>query len=111
VSVNNAFVDVCACPGQGPPCNAGGKMFACALGDSGLMGTGFGPDTAGSDHASTGWLSTKAPVKGGETITIRWTVYDSGDGVLDTTTLVDNWQWIANGGTVSVGTDPITTPK
>jgi hypothetical protein len=111
VSVNNAFVEVCGCPGSGPPCYAGGKTFSCSLGDSTLMGTGFGPDTGFEDHASTSWLVTKAPVKGGDTITLRWTVYDSGDGVLDTTTLIDNWQWIANGGSVSVGTDPIGTPK
>jgi len=111
VSVNNAFVEVCGCPGFGPPCVAGGKTFTCSLGDSTLMGTGFGPDTGFEDHASTSWLVTKAPVKGGDNITIRWTVYDSGDGVLDTTTLIDDWQWIANGGSVSVGTDPIGTPK
>lgn len=104
VSVNNAFVEVCGCF-NGPPCSAGGKSFTCSLGTSGLDGTGF------EQHASTSWLVTKAPVKGGETITLRWNVYDSGDGVLDTTTLIDNWQWVANGGTVTVGTDPIGTPK
>ena len=110
-SVNNAFVEACGCLG-GPPCEAGGKTFTCSLGNSGLVGTGFGSDASfGQDHASTGWLVTKAPAKGGENITIRWTVYDSGDGVLDTTTLVDNWKWVANGGTVTVGTDPIGTPK
>ena len=111
VSVNNAFVEVCGCS-SGPPCTAGGKTFTCALGASGLVGTGFGTDTSfGQDHASTGWLVTKAPVKGGDNITLRWTVYDSGDGILDTTTLVDNWQWVATGGTVTVGTDPIKTPN
>src|SRR5262249_17795593 len=100
------------CQGMGPPCFAGGKTFTCSLGDSGLVGTGFGQDTAfGQDHGSTGWLSTKAPVQGGEIITMRWAVYDSGDGVLDTSTLVDNFQWIATGGTVAVGTNPIGTPK
>ena len=91
---------------------AGGKTFTCALGNSGLASTGFGADASfGQDHASTGWLLTKAPVKGGTDITIRWTVYDSGDGILDTTTLIDNWQWVATGGTVTVGTDPIKTPQ
>ena len=110
VSVNNAFVEACGCT-AGPPCTAGGKSFPCSLGNTGLVGTGFGKDTAGVDHGSTGWLVTKAPVKGGETITIRWTVYDAGDGILDSTTLIDNWKWIANGGTVVVGTDPIKTPQ
>ena len=30
---------------------------------------------------------------------------------LDSTVLVDGFQWIANGGTVAVGTDPIGNPK
>ncbi|MFO0754869.1 MAG: choice-of-anchor L domain-containing protein [Byssovorax sp.] len=107
VSVNNAFLDVCGCAG-GPPCFAGGKNFPCSLGDAGLLGTGFQDQF--SDHASTGWLVTKAPVEPGQQITIRWAVYDSGDGVLDSTTLVDNWQWIAESGT-TVGTDVVPTPK
>jgi hypothetical protein len=41
---------------------------------------------------------------------MRWAVYDSGDGILDTTTLVDNWQWIAESGT-QVGTGVVDTPK
>jgi hypothetical protein len=115
VSVNNALLEVCGCDG-GPPCLAppfspNPKTFTCALGSFPLIMTGFGKDTDFEDHASTYWLGTKAPVKGGEIITLRWTVYDSGDNALDSTTLIDNFQWIANGGTVVVGTDPIETPK
>ncbi len=106
VSVNNAFLTVC-----GPPGNYGGKNFTCALGDTKLIGTGFGQDTAGSDHGSTYWLETKAPVTAHQAITLRWGVYDSGDGVLDTTTLIDDFQWIANAGTITVGTTPVQQPK
>jgi hypothetical protein len=109
VSVNNAFIEVCGCAGSGgPPCQAGGKTFPCALGNSGLSGTGF--QDSFQDHGSTGWLFTKAPVTPNEVITMRWAVYDSGDGILDTTTLVDNWQWIAEPGT-QVGTGVVPTPK
>ncbi len=112
VSVNNAFVEVCGCS-SGPPCSTGGKTFPCSLGDSELMGTGFGPDTEGDWHAATSWLFTQAPIEDGtDQIVIRWGVYDSGDGVLDSTTLVDNWQWIATPGThVVVGTEPVPDPK
>ncbi|UQA64016.1 hypothetical protein E8A73_045105 [Polyangium aurulentum] len=107
VSVNNAFLEVCGCDGNPPqPCQAGGKVFQCALGNIDLIGTGFGFDTGGTDHASTGWLQTKAPAEPGSEIKIRFAVYDSGDGVLDTTTLVDNWQWIAKPG-ITPGTNPI----
>jgi hypothetical protein len=105
VSVNNAFLEVCGCA-SGPPCLAGGKSFTCALGDKALAGTGFGTDTAGEDHGSTYWLSTTAPVSPHEDFTLRWAVYDSTDGELDTTTLVDDFQWIATPGTVVVGTSP-----
>jgi hypothetical protein len=36
--------------------------------------------------------------------------YDSGDGVLDSTGLVDSWEWIAEPGT-PVGTEPVPDPK
>ncbi|MDI1451802.1 hypothetical protein [Polyangium sp. 6x1] len=108
VSVNNSLLEVCGCPGNPPnPCEAGNKLFDCSLGNVDLIGTGFGFDgDDGMDHASTGWLKTQAPVKPGDQITVRFAVYDSGDGSLDTTTLVDNWQWIAKPGT-TVGTAPI----
>ena len=109
VSVNNAFIEVCGCASSGgPPCKAGGKVFPCALGNSGLSGTGFQDQF--NDHGSTGWLFTKAPVTPGEQITMRWAVYDSGDGAFDSTTLIDNWQWIAEPGT-QVGTGVVPTPK
>ncbi len=110
VSVNNAFLEVCGCA-SGTPCLAGGKSFTCALGDQTLLGTGFGADTAGEDHGSTYWLSTTAPVAPHEAFTLRWAVYDSADGELDTTTLIDDFRWIATPGTVVVGTTPSITPK
>ena len=108
VSVNNSLLEVCGCEGNPPlPCEAGNKMFSCSLGNIDLIGTGFGFDGEdGMDHAATGWLKTQAPVKPGEEVTLRFAVYDSGDGSLDSTTLIDNWQWIAKPGT-TVGTAPI----
>jgi hypothetical protein len=104
VSVNNAFVQVCGCSG-GPPCIAGGKSFACALGNTELVGTGF------EGHAATSWLQTQAPIPDDVSeITIRWGTYDSGDGILDSTTLVDNWRWIAEPGT-TIGTTPLPPPQ
>jgi len=114
ISVNNAFLDVCGCPGNPPsPCEAGGKFFNCALGNAELLGTGFGFDTGGSfgqDHGSTSWLASQAPItpsgKQDSIIKLRWGVYDSGDGILDTTTLVDKFRWILKAG-VPVATEPV----
>ncbi len=93
VSVNVAFFDVCA---------------GCALGDAELAGTGF---DSWDDAGGTGWLKTQAPVKGGDEITIRYAIWDTGDQAWDSTALVDNFQWIANGGTVVVDTTPDPDPK
>lgn len=114
VSVNIAFFDVCDpagitnfasvcsfdflanCP---PPPNP-----YCPSGTAELSGTGF--DTWG-DAGGTSWLKTQAPIKGGDEMTIRFAIWDTGDTALDSSVLVDQFGWIANGGTVSVGTEPI----
>lgn len=97
MSVNSALLDVCACAG-GPPCSTGGKTYSCAQGANLLVKTGFGKDSPGGvDHGATGWLVTSVPATGGSTVTMRFTIYDSGDGVLDSTALVDNWTWITSG--------------
>jgi hypothetical protein len=102
VSVNNAFLEVCGCPGNPPnPCSAGGKSFACSLGDAELIGTGFGFDSSGTDHAATSWLFTEAPVDPSATITLRLAIYDSTDGFFDSLALVDNLRWIAERASVN----------
>jgi hypothetical protein len=74
----------------------------CALGTAELDGTDFAPDEGG-----TNWLQTLSPVTGGQTFSIRYAIWDTGDTGWDSTTLIDNFQWIANGGTVTVGTTPV----
>ncbi len=94
VSVNIALFDVC----QG-----------CTLGTNELVGTGF--DTWGfnglADAGATSWLQTTAPVEGSQDFTIRFAIWDTGDTAYDSTVVLDNFEWIANGGTVEVGTQPV----
>jgi hypothetical protein len=89
VSVNNAFLDVCACPGGSSPCSVGGKQFTCSAGTSELDGTGF------EGHGATEWLQTVAGVTPGSTITLTFGAFDSGDHVLDSTGIVDDFRWSA----------------
>ena len=45
--------------------------------------------------------TAEAPAGGGPAatkISLRWAVYDSRDGILDTTTLIDDWKWLATPG-------------
>jgi hypothetical protein len=83
ISVNNAFIQVCKAQ------QAGGKNFTCPLGQGPLKSTGFdsGP------HGATGWLTTTAPVESGTEITLRFAIWDSGDGNFDSTVLLDNFKW------------------
>jgi hypothetical protein len=93
VSVNIAFFDVCD---------------GCALGPNEMVGTGF---NEWDDAGGTAWLATQAPVNGGDEVTIRFAIWDTGDQAWDSTAVIDGFEWIANGGTVSVGTDTVPTPK
>ncbi len=100
ISVNNSLLQVCH------PQTAGGKVFPCPLGPSTLMSTGF------VAHAATGWLTTTAPVDTvkGKDITLLFAIWDSGDGVLDSTALIDNFTWSIIPAT-GVTTTPTPAPK
>jgi hypothetical protein len=123
VSVNIAFFDACDPGGigafgqhcnelmQGNPCPNTPNPY-CPSGPKELTGTGFDNGFgAGGDAGATSWLMTESPIKGGDTFSIRFAIWDTGDQNLDSTVLVDNFEWVANGGTVAIGTAPIPTPK
>lgn len=100
VSVNSSLLQVCE------PGTYGGKVFTCPRGLELLGATGFdGTADCGSGsifglpglgqhtRAATGWLSTTAPVTGGQIITLRFAVWDSGDPNLDSSVLIDDFGW------------------
>jgi hypothetical protein len=103
ISVNNALLQVCT------PQTAGGKTFTCPLGDSALAGTGFQETNNDGPHAATGWLTTTVDVETvkGQNITLLFAIWDSTDGNLDSTVLVDNLTWAF---TPPSGTMPVTMP-
>jgi hypothetical protein len=97
VSVNIAFFDVCTYNGAYP-------QFPCSLGPGELSGTGF---DVWNDAGATSWLVSQAPVTGGELVSIRFAIWDTGDSAWDSTVLIDNFRWIAEAGTISVQTIPV----
>jgi hypothetical protein len=119
VSVNIAYFDVCDpadvgefagwCKMTSTGCPSPPNPY-CPSGNSQLLGTGF--DTLGGGLAgATSWLKSTAPVTGGQEFSIRFAIWDTGDWNLDSTVLVDNFQWIAEAGTVPVGTTKVELPK
>ena len=120
VSVNLGFFDVCdpgqigdyaiSCKGIGKSCPSAPDPY-CPSGTGELQGTGFDVwDTAFGGGGATSWLTSQAPVRGGEEISIRFAMWDTGDANFDSTTLIDNFQWTATPG-VSVSTTPLPQPK
>jgi hypothetical protein len=120
VSVNLGYFECCDPASMaifGSKCVASGNTACpatpspyCPSGLAELQGTGFdiwGGGTA-TNGGGTNWLTTTAPVTGGSTFTIRFAIWDSGNYEFDSTVLVDNFQWIATGGTVVTGTVPVT---
>jgi len=110
VSVNIAFFDVCDASGIGTfaakctgSCPSAPNPY-CPSGKGELLGTGMDGLPGMLDAGGTSWLETQAPVKGGENVSIRFTIWDTGDHNLDSSVLIDAFQWIASGGTVKVGT-------
>ena len=108
VSVNNGFFDRCTAGAQ-TGCDPRAKpgISTCPGGPDELAGTGFG--TTGQfcpgggtsvSGGATGWLSSQAPVTAGETFTLDLMIWDTGDGELDSSVLLDNFQWV--GGKVVV---------
>jgi hypothetical protein len=82
------------CSGTNP-----GTINTCGS-DQELTGTGFdAPEAFGGCSANdqtgggTGWLQTSGNVVPGEEITLRIGVWDTSDGILDSTALIDAFQW------------------
>jgi hypothetical protein len=93
VSVNVGFFDVCNIPAQ------------CPAGTNELIGTGVGgPGGALDDGGGTVWLTTTSPIVPGETMTIEFMTWDTGDQIYDSTVLLDAFEWSVNAATV--GTVP-----
>ncbi len=115
VSINNGFFDVCVSASGG----SGATAFTntCTKPTSLLNKTGYEEmrtSQAGSQFpgqsqmagGATGWLTTKAPVKPGETITLRFLVLDEGDATLDSSVLIDNFKWETTSVAAPVTVDP-----
>jgi hypothetical protein len=116
VSVNNDFFDRCT-DGATTGCTGSNQGTSkCPGGTAELAGTGFlamgtycpnlnpfGPQPPpSSGGGATGWLTTQAPAKAGETITLEYIIWDTGDSAFDSSVVVDNFQWAP--GPVTTGT-------
>ena len=96
ISVNSsAFFTVCEAK----------DGYPCPDGVAELAGTGWDQQQddgcSGSVYngGATKWLTTAAPVVPGETITLKFVIWDTSDQALDSIVLLDNFKWSAQGST------------
>ncbi|HEY1690555.1 MAG TPA: choice-of-anchor L domain-containing protein [Polyangiaceae bacterium] len=122
VSVNNDYFDHCTAGvplgcnrTDGNSADAPVATSQCASGASELAGTGYagtkqslcgqGPDaTLGG---ATGWLTTQASIEPGEQFTLEFMIWDAGDGILDSSVLIDHFVWIGGSASSPPSTQPV----
>lgn len=68
-------------------CTSGGTGYACPNGTSELNNTGF------EVNGASEWITVSNPATGNTMIDVTFTIWDSGDGQLTSTLLIDNWLW------------------
>lgn len=106
IRLNNALFDVCDPDPDQPETS---KL--CTKPASVLTGTGFAKDCSSrcpggqSCGGATGWLTTTAPVVPGEKISLSFAIFDKGDGIIDSTVVIDNFRW-----RLTPATRPVTAP-
>ena len=83
----SAYTGNAAQDGSGNDIDVNSVLFA-VTNPSDLTGTGF--ENVGG---GTGWLTTVVPVDPSTTLTLELTVFDEGDGILDSGVALDNFYW------------------
>lgn len=84
ISVNTGFFEICYDDLSPSPPNI------CSTDPvAPLAGTGFASGSAGATRP----LTTTSPVVPGELITLRFVIFDEGDDQLDSSVVIDNFQW------------------
>ena len=77
-----------------------------------LQGTGLDTPTPSEcnddslEGGGTGWLTTTAPVTPGETLHLRFMIFDEGDHIYDSAVILDNFRWQA-----TAVEEPTTIPR
>jgi hypothetical protein len=82
-------------------CNGTASTYTKCVSTDELIGTGFDDVATGCSTnnllgGGTGWLTTAGNVRPGETMELRLVIWDTSDGIYDSLSLVDGFQWSAS---------------
>ncbi len=106
VAAGAGIFEVCERPGTNVACD---DMYvssrSCTAGLTLLAGTGFEKPNMleCAQGGATRWLQVHGNVRPGEEVVLRLAIWDVGDGILDSTALLDAFRWELN--SVTPGTD------
>ncbi|MBO4350653.1 MAG: choice-of-anchor L domain-containing protein [Proteobacteria bacterium] len=133
VSVNNAFFTACRapacydtkamgftngseCPGNFTGCTDDlcGKCDSFdelyAYYPTPFIGSGKS-NSPGNRGGGTAWLTTKAPIEGGQIFNLDFYIWDTGDSAYDSSVILDNFRWLCSTTVVDTGfAPPIDNP-
>ncbi|MEM6994385.1 MAG: choice-of-anchor L domain-containing protein [Myxococcota bacterium] len=87
--------------GQISQCGTTTTNYTGCTSTAGLQGTGydatgttmFSCNYGGAHGGGTGWLEMSGNVTPGEIMEIRFAIWDTSDGLFDSTVLLDAWEW------------------
>ena len=78
VAINSIYSEPCS----SPPTSINGTGYECGPPDS-------------SHGSSTGWLTTRWPIQGGETFELVFHLHDTADSLYDSEVILDNFHWLS----------------
>ena len=105
IGVNNeSFLSACK-----PGTTDKTKTYTNCQGEEDLAGSGF------EGHGASGWLESQVPIPAfppgaDRIISLRFAIWDSNDKIYDSSVVVDNFRWSAEGGT-GVSTSVVAPPQ
>ena len=119
VSVNNAFFTTCvapscsganSCPGNFDEGCQKGHCGQCDSPDDLYAYTSTPYNGNNGDGGGTAWLTTSAPISGGQIFNLDFYIWDTYDQILDSSVILDNFQWLCDA-TLNTGfAPPIDNP-
>jgi hypothetical protein len=99
ITTSTPFLEICT---PGTSTGTPSKSWACPQGTKELQETGFQDSSKPGNGAATGWLETQAAVVPGETIKVRFVIFDAGDHIIDSSVLLDAFRWTTTAPSVPV---------
>ncbi|MBO4350658.1 MAG: choice-of-anchor L domain-containing protein [Proteobacteria bacterium] len=119
VSINNAFFTTCvapscngagSCPGNFDDGCQNNKCGQCDSFEELYAYTQNPYNGHSGDGGGTAWLTTSAPISGGQVFNLDFYIWDTTDQILDSSVILDNFKWLCDAQLDTGFAPPIDNP-